>query len=253
VRVVILVAAVLFATADGTHVYEGHGGDAIEYSGSEGGSAASGGGGSSTGTAGGYYEEHPTLVERDGEMCIETEYRRYGTQSEAQNAAAADEERWRRLSSDYDQCPSSPAPAGSAASEAQSFWGTVPLPKPSPRIAPGWAVTGRKSYLETASAPTARFTRATPRGELVIEATGPYYVDWGDGTLAGPFAEPGLPWPAGTVTHVYQRVGQYDVVVTQRWTAEWHLDGESGRLGGLRTGGRIDDFRVEELQAVRNR
>ena len=234
-------------------VHPGPDGGSIEYSGSEGGSAGSGGGGGSSASAGGYYQEHPTLVERDGQMCVETEYRRYETQSEAQNAAVADDERWRRLTRDYEFCPSSPAPAGSSAAEAQSFWGTVPLPKPSPRIAPGWAVTGRKSYLETAGAPTARFTRATPRGDLVIEATGPYYVDWGDGTLGGPFAEPGLPWPAGAITHVYQRVGHYDVVVTQRWTADWHLAGESGRLGGLRTEGRIDDFPAEELQAVRNR
>ena len=217
------------------------------------GSGESGGGGRSSGSDGGYYEEHPVLVQQDGETCVQTEYRRYETREEAQAAAVADDDRWRRLTRDYPMCPSSPAPAGSSAAEAQAFWGTVPLPKPLPHIAPGWAVTGRKSYLETGGAPTAQFVRDTPRGQLVIDATGPYYVDWGDGTTSGPYDEPGLPWPNGTVTHVYERVGTYDVVVTQRWTAEWHLAGESGRLGGLRTEGRIDDFPAEELQAVRNR
>jgi len=253
-RVVIALALVLFvapALADPTEVHQGADGGSVEYSGHESGGTASGGGGG--GTSGGYYEEHPYLDQRNGETCVATEYRRYDTQAEAETAAVADEDRWRRLTRDFPMCPSSPAPAGSAAAEAQSFWGTVPLPKPAPRIAPGWAVTGRKSYLETGDLPTAQFTRDTPRGELVIDATGPYYVDWGDGTSGGPYDEAGGPWPNGTVTHVYERVGACDVVVTQRWSAVWHLNGESGRLGGLRTEGRIDDFRAEELQAVRNR
>jgi hypothetical protein len=244
------------AIADETEVRGGHDGDSIEYSGSDPGSPGgnNSGGHQSGNSSGGYYEEHPYLsTGPDGETCVATEYRRYDTQSEAQAAAAQDEERWRRLTRDYPRCPSSPAPEGSAAAEAQSFWGTVPLPKPDPYIAPGWAITGKKAYLETRDAPTARFTRDTPRGQLVIDAVGPTYVDWGDGTSTGPYAEAGLPWPDGTVTHVYERVGTYDVVVTQRWSAEWHLDGESGHLDGLRTQGRIDDFPAQELEAVRNR
>jgi hypothetical protein len=240
------------ARAEAIDVRDNPNGDGIEYSGSDGGASGSGGG-STGGASGGYYEEHPVLVQQDGENCVQTEYRRYETKEEADAARARDEDRWSRLTRDFPMCPSSPAPEGSTAAEAQAFWGTVPLPRPVPYIAPGWAVTGRKCYLETGGAPTASFTRDTPRGQLVIDAVGPYYVDWGDGTKTGPYDEPGLPWPSGNVTHVYERVGAYDVVVTQRWTAEWHLNGESGRLGGLRTEGRIDDFRAEELQAVRNR
>lgn len=245
------------AYADDTDVHESRGGDAIDYSGSDGGGksggSGGGGGGQSGSGSGGYYEEHPVLAQQNGQPCVETQYRRYDTQDEADQAALADEPRWRRLTQDYEMCSSSPAPAGGGAAEAQAFWGTVPLPKPGPHIAPGWAVTGRKSYLETGSTPTAQFTRDTPRGQLVIDATGPYYVDWGDGTSGGPYSEAGLPWPDGTITHVYERIGTYDVAVTQRWSATWHLGGESGRLGGLRTDGRIDDFPAQDLQAVRNR
>lgn len=254
VTAALVVVALLIAgpsRAGETDVHEGRDGDAIEYSGETGGSA--GGQPQGGASAGGYYEEHPVLVQQNGESCVQTEYRRYDTNEQAQAAAVADDDRWRRLTRDYPLCPTSPAPSGTAAADAQAFWGTVPLPKPTPHIAPGWAVTGRKSYLETGSLPTARFTRDTPRGQLVIDATGPYSVDWGDGTVGGPYNEPGRPWPDGTITHVYERTGTYAVVVTQRWTAEWHLDGESGRLGGLRTEGRIDDFPAEELQAVRNR
>ncbi len=231
-------------------------GESVEYSGNDPGSGGgTHAGGTSSGSDGGYYEEHPYLTHDDqGNECVGTEYRRYDTQAEAQAAAEQDDPRWQRLTRDYPLCPQQPAPAGSSASEAQAFWGTVPLPKPSPYIAPGWAVTGRKSFLETRSQPSATFTRDTPRGELTLDATGPYYVDWGDGTQSGPYDDPGGPWPNGVITHVYENVGTYNVVVTQRWSATWRMsDGESGRLGGLQTVGRIDGFRVEQLQAVRNR
>jgi hypothetical protein len=194
------------------------------------------------------------LESRDGEQCVATQYRRHDTAEEARAAQRAEDDSVTHNSFYYfPPCPDQSAPAGSAAEDARAFWGTVPLPKPAPRIAPGWAVTGRKSYLEAGDAPTAQFSRDTPRGQLVIDATGAYYVDWGDGTTTGPHAGPGLPWPDGTITHVYERVGTYDVVVTQRWTAVWHVNSESGTLGGLRTDGRIEDFRADELQAVRNR
>ncbi len=251
---VVLSAVAFSARADDTTVRHNHDSDGVDYEGHTGGHTGSHGGGGGGGTSGGYYEEHPYLAPGpDGQNCVATEYRRYDTPEEAQHARQADEERWSRLTRDFEMCPSAPAPGGSAAADAQAFWGTVPLPRPGPHIAPGWAVTGRKSYLETGSAPTARFTRDTPRGQLVIDATGPYYVDWGDGTTGGPYNEAGAAWPNGTITHVYERVGTYDVVVTQRWSADWHLDGDSGRLGGLRTEGRIDDFPARELQAVRNR
>jgi hypothetical protein len=40
------------------------------------------------------------------------------------------------------------------------------------------------------------------------------------------------------------------VVVTERWTATWSFGSESGRLDELRTVGRIDDFPVQQIQAV---
>ncbi len=63
----------------------------------------------------------------------------------------------------------------------------------------------------------------------------------------------GGPWPDGRITHQYTDVGIYDVVVTERWTATWRLGAASGSLAELRTTGRIDDFPVEQIQAVRYR
>jgi hypothetical protein len=129
-------------------------------------------------------------------------------------------------------------------------WEEVELPKPQPYIAPGWAITGKYAYLETRGQLRHVFTKGTPIGPLQITSTGRYYVDWGDGETTGPHSAEGGPWPDGEITHTYIDVGHYDVVVTEEWTAAWSLGPAGGSLNGQRTVGRIDDFRVEQIQVV---
>jgi hypothetical protein len=133
---------------------------------------------------------------------------------------------------------------------ARRHWEDVPLPVPRPKIAPGRAITGKLAYLETTGAVTYTYRNGTVFGPLTISAKGSYTVDWGDGTTTGPYAFEGEPWPEGKITHDYLGTGHYDVVVTERWTANWNLDGESGVLRALETSGRIDNFPVEQIQAV---
>ncbi len=160
------------------------------------------------------------------------------------------------LAESYPTCPEAPRQAGEPAPVetptmvATRYWERIPLPKPQPRIAPGRAITGKLAYIETRGQVTRTYTNSTPLGRLEIVATGAYYVDWGDGETSGPHPFEGEPWPHGRITHDYLDVGRYDVVVTERWTATWHLDGKSGALRTLQTTGRIDDFPVEQLQAV---
>lgn len=133
---------------------------------------------------------------------------------------------------------------------AVQFWQDVPLPDPKPFIAPGWAITGKFAYLETRGERQHTYTRDTPFGPLELVATGRYHVDWGDGTTSGPYDVEGRPWPDGQITHTYIDVGTYDVVVTERWSSTWRIGDDGGTLTGLRTEGRIEDFRVEQIQAV---
>ena len=154
-------------------------------------------------------------------------------------------------------CPSPGAPPGATPGDhASSYWRVVGkdlLPKPSPRIVPGYMLAGKLAYLESGSQPTARFQHPTPLGTLVIEAASHLYVDWDDGSgLDGPHAGPGGPWPNGTITHYWTTARTYDVRVVQRWTARWTLGASTGTLDGLETEGVIDDFEVRQLQAVRN-
>ncbi len=136
-------------------------------------------------------------------------------------------------------------------SYAARYWRDIPLPTPDPHIAPGRAITGMFAYLETRGTTTHSFTEPnTPFGPLTIVARGWYYVDWGDGTHTGPHADEGGPWPDGEIKHEYLRVGDYDVVVTERWTATWSFGSQSGTLDELRTVGGIDEFPVQQIQAV---
>ena len=157
---------------------------------------------------------------------------------------------------EYPPCPEQPrAPGQPALAETPSMiarreWERVALPTPQPAIAPGRAITGKLAYLETKGNTAHTHTSNTVLGQLVIVATGSYVIDWGDGEKSGPHSFEGKPWPDGQITHNYMNVGYYDVVVTERWTATWRLGGESGVLRTLQTTGRIDDFPVEQIQAV---
>jgi hypothetical protein len=148
----------------------------------------------------------------------------------------------------YPPCPEEPAQPGQQAPVetptmvAARYWERIPLPKPQPHIAPGRAITGKLAYLETRNEIQHVYKNDTTFGPLEIIAQGAYDVDWGDGDKTGPYDGEGGPWPDGTITHQYVDVGNYDVVVTEKWTATWRLGGESGTLRQLQTVGRISNF-----------
>ena len=130
----------------------------------------------------------------------------------------------------------------------------VRLPRPRPSIDPGYAVTGMKAYLETGNSTAHSFEPInTVLGPLTITASSTYTVDWGDGESSGPYDTSGGKYPDGRITHVYRHARTVDIVVTQNWTAQWSLAGQSGTIGGLSSSGTLADFVVREVQAVRRR
>ena len=130
----------------------------------------------------------------------------------------------------------------------------VRLPRPRPSIDPGYAVTGMKAYLETGNSTTHTFEPInTVLGPLSITATSTYTVKWGDGETSGPHNNSGGAYPNGRITHVYRHARTVDIVVTQNWTAQWSLAGQSGTIGGLSSSGTLPNFVVREVQAVRRR
>lgn len=156
----------------------------------------------------------------------------------------------------YPPCPAQPlapgqtAPVETAAMVAARYWEQAALPTPGPKIAPGRAITGKLVYLETWGQLEQTYNDSTILGPLNIEARGSYTIDWGDGTQSGPLTFEGTAWPDGRITHDYLNAGLYNVVVTEKWTALWQLGDESGVLRPLQTSGRIDNFPVQQIQAV---
>jgi hypothetical protein len=240
------------------------------------GSASAGTGGSSSivrnvgatlsgsGTTTRYLPYNRLVTGANGEPCIMTGYYEEGT---SPNDAAITDPVTQNVQDihnlpplEYPPCPvqprapGEPAPVETPAMIAMRYWEQVPLPKPAPHIAPGRAITGKVAYLETHGEVARTYTNPTTiYGQLVIVASGSYEVDWGDGTKTGPHAFEGRAWPDGGITHVYTDVGSYDILVTEKWTATWSLGGERGLLRTLATSGRIDDFPVEQVQAVISR
>jgi hypothetical protein len=207
------------------------------------------------------YVPYPQLwTDADGNSCVRTGYRPEGSPRPSDEAPETvpglNDERGNDLFSIYYQTyPRCPASEGEAADTpaayAARFWEEADLPKPSPHIAPGWAIVGKRMYLETnGSTSQAYHNPNTPFGTLTVLATGAYYVDWGDGEKSGPYSFEGKPWPDGYITHDYIWSGTYDVVVTQRWSATWHFGENSGVLRDLQTTGRIEGFPAREIQAV---
>lgn len=164
------------------------------------------------------------------------------------------EERALELFAIYDVCPGVQRPAASPAAVArQVIEEFLPAP-PVPEIDPGYAITGKPSYLETKGdlrPPTQ--SRPTALGDIEVTFTGRYVVDWDDG-VKETFEFEGEPWPDGRIRHTYTDVGHYNVVVSIEWTADWRIGTTTGQIStGLASVARIDNFEVRQLQAVRDR
>lgn len=151
----------------------------------------------------------------------------------------------------YLPCPGVDLAAGSPEAWAREYLRTVVLPVPAPAVAPGEMVVGWAAYLEVGSPLAHRIDEATtPFGPAIFTLTSTVTVDWGDGEVTGPVATTGGPFPDGDLTHTYLRQGAYDIVVSQAWVATWQVGGESGTVDGLLTEAVLEDFPVQEIEAV---
>lgn len=222
-------------------------------------SSAGGAGSASAGPSKKYYAYDRLTTGPDGQPCMTTGYYEEGSvPSDGIPANPANPQPfiYANLAESYPTCPEQPrapgqpAPVETRAMVAARYWERIPLPKPQPSIAPGRAITGKLAYLETNGEVAHTYSTNTIFGPLEIVAKGSYTIDWGDGETTGPYAFEGKAWPDGRITHDYLNVGTYDVIVTERWTATWRFGGESGVLRALQTTGRLDDFPVEQIQAV---
>ncbi len=138
---------------------------------------------------------------------------------------------------------------------AEVAWYQVDLPELHPQIAPGWMLVGKPAFLETGPPADLSTTVGTIVGDIVLEAGGAVYVDWGDAHaertgLVGPHEGPGGPWPDGAISHVYQHRGTYELTVERRWAGTWTHGGVTRPLP-VREQAASFTLPVEEVQAIR--
>ncbi|MFP5375806.1 MAG: hypothetical protein ACLGIO_03360, partial [Acidimicrobiia bacterium] len=115
------------------------------------------------------------IIGPDGSRCLRNIRRAYPSELAASIAPDTENLLWRLAAASFPLCPNTPLPESTPpAARAAEYWRVVGedlLPKPSPRIAPGYMLAGKLAYLEAGTVPTARFEHPTPAGVLTIEAT----------------------------------------------------------------------------------
>ncbi|MBI2710428.1 MAG: hypothetical protein HYX34_12160 [Actinobacteria bacterium] len=148
-------------------------------------------------------------------------------------------------------CLGPTTPGFDPAAYAAEIFASVPAPRPGPSIPPGRMIVALAARLVTTAPLTFDASAPTPLGPLRLRARARIYVNWGDGHTAGPYDEPGRPYPDGTIVHRWATAGRYDVTVTYRWTATWQWAGRTEPVPGtLDTTDRIPGYPVIELQAT---
>lgn len=126
--------------------------------------------------------------------------------------------------------------------------------RPQLAVAPGRVgLTGLKSYFWLQSPLHPITATATVAGFSVTAQAVPYRYDWsfgdGDGLAT---RDPGRPWSRshpGTIGHLYETSGHYEVSVAVRWVARWRIGGGPWRPLGYFTTSDDQGYPVRQVVA----
>jgi len=161
-------------------------------------------------------------------------------------------------------CPGDPAAAVPPVVLRDAVRSTVvgQLPRPELDIAPGFALAGLETYLDTGGAHGLVYLQNEPirvgpfAFDVEIEASGQTTVDWGDGSPPVTYEVPGRPYPEGEIRHTYRDAAMVTVTVTDRWRIDFRATTASGAVLTDTVDAEleqvlIEDFEVREYRAVR--
>lgn len=165
-----------------------------------------------------------------------------------------------------EDCPGDPAAAVPAVVLREAVRSTVvgQLPRPELAIAPGFALAGLETYLDTGSGHGLTYLQNEPivvgpfTFDVDIEAGGETVVDWGDGSPPVSYTVPGRPYPDGEIRHTYRDAATVTVTVTDRWQIDFRATTAGGAVLTDTVDAEleqvfIEDFEVREYRAVRTR
>jgi hypothetical protein len=161
-------------------------------------------------------------------------------------------------------CPGDPAAAVPAVVLRDAVRSTVvgQLPRPELAIAPGFALAGLETYLDTGGDHGLIYLQTEPLRvgpfafDVEIEASGETIVDWGDGSPPVTYDVPGRPYPEGEIRHTYVDAATVTGTVTDRWRIDFRATTAGGAVLTDSVDAEleqvlIEDFEVREYRAVR--
>ena len=130
--------------------------------------------------------------------------------------------------------------AQQAAAYATSYFRSIELPKPAPKMSSPDGVCGGVHYLDPGIGKQLVYQDPdTAFGPLLLHVTASFVTDWGDGTAK-----------TGAFSHTWTTKGTYVITTTANWSATWSFGKYSGVITGPSTTGTIEGWQVRELQAV---
>ena len=126
--------------------------------------------------------------------------------------------------------------------------------RPDLRIAPGRVgLTGLDSFFWVDEPRTLQVSASVPGLSVIAEARPAQYVwDFGDG-LRKTTSSPGRPWTRahdGTIAHLYERRGSYEVRVEVIWEARWRVGGGDWEPLGYFSTSDAADYPVRQIVAL---
>ncbi|WP_246123726.1 hypothetical protein [Cellulomonas terrae] len=150
-----------------------------------------------------------------GQGWVEPRWRRF------QVPPATDWSPWRRV--DYGSCGGDELPVLTA-----EEFRRLPLPAPSVHMQPdtGWVLVNKETIAYTDPTPVTLTTQLLGR-TVTVEATPTRFTyEWGDGSRPVVTSDPGAPYPAFDVVHVYEDLGQAAITITTEWSGRYQVEGD---------------------------
>jgi len=127
------------------------------------------------------------------------------------------------------------------------------VPAPQLEIAPSEiGLTGLETYVWIREPQPVSVTAAAGATTVDARAFPTHYLwDWGDGDDTLTY-DPGRAWneySPGSIEHVYETIGRYQLSVEVVWEAQWRIDGGRWRALGLFSLGDTVDYPVRQVQS----
>ena len=89
----------------------------------------------------------------------------------------------------------------------------------------GWVLVNKPTVVHADGGPQTLTTTILGTAVTITATPTSYAWDFGDGVTLTT-ADPGRPWPAGTLTHTYTKIGALDLSLTTTWSATYAVAGD---------------------------